>query len=121
MWNVELNDGETTFRGKLQVFGQPAAGNMYIGTLDLTYTYKGQMKQVRENANIEVTGNQVQVICSNPHFLRGSGSYDADNFYFTMSSPTQFSGRSSDTSRGGGSARMWASTEQAIVTPPSGR
>src|SRR5437764_351404 len=105
VWNVEMNDGETNFRGTLQISREAVTD--YAGVLVMSYTYRGKTKKLRQDAKIWMEKNQVYVVCSNPSFLQGSASYDADRFDLVVKSPTQLAGKNNDAARNGGWVKMW--------------
>ncbi len=90
-----------TANGSLRVT-QNLGGGSFRGVLVLGYVTYGESKQVQQDTVITVQGTTVTVNASNPVYLRGKGSYNADNYTLTIGSNNLLRGQNSDTKGAGG-------------------
>ncbi|CAN7358843.1 DUF4189 domain-containing protein [Polaromonas sp. LjRoot131] len=91
-----------TANGSLRV-SQNLGGGSYRGVLVLGFTNtEGESKRVQQDAIITVQGDSVTVNASNPVYLLGTGKYNADNYFLTVSSANLLRGKNSDTKGVGG-------------------
>lgn len=91
-----------TANGSLRVT-QSTGNGSYRGVLVLAFVNtEGQAKRVQQDAAISVQGNTVIVNGSNPVYLQGTGTYNADNYTVTISSNNLLRGSNSDTKGVGG-------------------
>ena len=80
-----------------------AVGNgVFRGVLVLSYTSNGVTKQIQEDTLITVQGETITINGSNPVYLSGTGSYNADNYTLNKVSNNVLKGVNKDSAGAGG-------------------
>lgn len=102
-WHVEyLGSDGLDYSGTLQVNEKTGTG-IYAGLMVLSFTnIRGRPEKVQQDARITVRENTVIVQGSNPIYLLGSGSYDADTLTLRITGPDVLEGKGDDVDGPGG-------------------
>lgn len=102
-WLVDyVSESGYTANGTLRVT-QNLGNGSFSGVMLLGYTNsEGVAKRVRQDATVTVRGNTVTINGSNPVYVLGTGTYNADNYTLAIASSNLMRGRNSDAKGTGG-------------------
>ena len=96
-WLVDYVSGSGyTANGTLNV-RENIGGGRFRGVLVLSFSNGGQSKRVQQQALLTVQGSSVTVEGSDPVYLMGEGTYNADSYSLTVGSTNLMRGTNTDT------------------------
>ena len=93
VWTMSFTDKDNIQYSGVLTIGKAAGYNGFTGSFEVSFAdASGDIKTVHQDALVTINPPKITVACSNATFLKGSGSYSADYFDFTIKSPTEAEG-----------------------------